>query len=54
MRKGDFFLLLYSIWMYLFKEESVHKSFEATEIHSMNAEVILNCYNTTTFGSGED
>jgi hypothetical protein len=54
MRKGDVFLLFHSAWMSSFKEETVRKSFEATGIHLMNAEVILKHYNTATSSNGDD
>jgi hypothetical protein len=54
MRKGDFFLLFHSAWMSSFKEETVRKSFEATGIHPMNAEVILKRYNTATSSNRDD
>jgi hypothetical protein len=54
MRKGDFFLLFHSAWMSSFKEETVRKSFEATGIHPMNAEVILKRYKTATSSDGND
>jgi hypothetical protein len=51
--KGDFFLLFHSAWMSSSKEETVRKSFEATGIHPMNAEVILKRYNTATSSDGD-
>jgi hypothetical protein len=50
MRKGDFFPLFWEAWMSSFKEETVRKSFEATGIIPMNAEVVLKRFNKQPSG----
>jgi hypothetical protein len=50
MRKGNFFPLFWEAWMSSFKEETVRKSFEATGIIPMNAEVVLKHFNKQPSG----
>jgi hypothetical protein len=45
LKKRDFFLLFWSAWNSSFKEKTICKSFEATGIFLMNAEVILQRFN---------
>jgi hypothetical protein len=47
IKKGDFFPLFWSAWIKSFKKETILKSFEATGIWPMNAEVILKRFNST-------
>ena len=50
MRKGDSFPLFWEAWMSSFKKETVRKSFEATGIIPMNAEIILKRFNNQPSG----
>ena len=52
--KGDFFPLFWTAWMTLFTEKTILKSFEATGIWPMNAEVILKRFIHTLPGSDGD
>jgi hypothetical protein len=47
IKKGDFFPLFWSAWIKSFKKETILKSFEATGIWPMDAEVILKRFNNT-------
>ena len=47
IKKGDFFLLFWSAWITSFKKETIIKSFEATGIWPMNADVILKRFSDT-------
>jgi hypothetical protein len=47
IKKGDFFPLFWSAWIKSFKKETILKSFEATGIWPMDAEVILKRFSNT-------
>jgi hypothetical protein len=47
IKKGDFFLLFWRAWITSFKKETILKSFEATGIWPMNANVILKRFSST-------
>jgi hypothetical protein len=53
IRKNDFFPLFWIAWTSCFKEELILKSFEATEIWPMDADVILKCF-THESSDGEE
>jgi hypothetical protein len=48
IKKGDFFPLFWSAWITSFKKETILKSFEATGIWPMNADVILQRFSNTS------
>ena len=54
LKKGDFFLLFWSAWNSSFREETIRKSFEATGILPMNAEVILQRFNNQSSSEHSD
>jgi hypothetical protein len=53
MTKGDFFPLFWSAWGAAFKPQTIRRSFEATGIHSLNADVILKKYRKEESSSDE-
>jgi hypothetical protein len=53
MTKGDFFPLFWSAWAAAFKPQTIRRSFEATGIHSPNADVILKKYRKEESSSDE-
>jgi hypothetical protein len=48
IKKGDFFPLFWSAWITSSKKETILKSFEATGIWPMNADVILQLFSNTS------
>jgi hypothetical protein len=48
VKKGDFFPIFWVVWMRTFKRETTLKSFEATGIFPMDAQVILKRFRTPT------
>jgi hypothetical protein len=54
LKKRDFFPLFWSAWSTTMRPELILKSFEATGVWPMDAEVILKRFNATTSGQDED
>jgi hypothetical protein len=48
IRKGDFFPLFWAAWTSSFKVDTIRKSFEATGIFPMNADIILQRFTNHT------
>jgi hypothetical protein len=54
VKKGDFFPMFWSAWGSTMRPELILKSFQATGVWPMDAEVILKRFNTTTSDQDED
>ena len=54
VKKRDFFPLFWSAWSTTMRPELIQRSFEATGVWPMDAEVILKRFNATTSGQDED
>jgi hypothetical protein len=54
VKKGDFFLIFWDAWGNTMRQELVLKSFQATGVWPMDAEVILQRFNATTSEQDED
>lgn len=54
VKKRDFFLLFWSAWSTTIRPELIKRSFEATGVWPMDAEVMLKRFNATTSGQDED
>lgn len=54
VKKGDFFRIFWSAWGSTMRPELILKSFQATGVWPMDAEVILKRFNATTSGQDED
>lgn len=54
VKKRDFFPIFWTAWSNTMRPELIRRSFEATGVWPMDAEVILKRFNTTTSGQDED
>jgi hypothetical protein len=54
VKKGEFFPIFWSAWSSTMRQELILKSFQATGVWPMDAEVILKRFNATTLEQDED